>query len=76
MNRDWVIEQGAQTSKTPTCLLLKSDVSFDLFGYEAMETYSNLQDEREEKDHLFFKHFKMTLQNEEVIMSLTDYLQR
>ena len=50
--------------------------AFDLFGYEAMEKYSNLQDEREEKDHLFFKHFKMTLQNEEVIMSPTDYLQR
>ncbi|CAH3153937.1 unnamed protein product [Pocillopora meandrina] len=76
MNRDWVIEQGAQTSKTPTCLLLKSDVSFDLFGYEAMEKYSNLQDEREEKDHLFFKHFKMTLQNEEHTKARKELLER
>ena len=46
--------------------------AFELFGYEAMEKYSNLQDEREEKDLLFFEHFKMTLQNEEVRISPTD----
>ena len=76
MNRDWANEQGAQTSKTLTCLLLKTDLSFDSFGYEAMEKYRNLQDEREEKDFLFFKHFKMALHNEEVRMSSTDQFQR
>ena len=54
MNRDWVIEQGAQTSKTPTCLLLKSDVSFDLFGYEAMEKYSSLLKMKEKRKIISF----------------------
>ena len=31
---------------------------------------------KEEKDHLFFKHFKMTLYNEEVRMITTDQFQR
>ena len=66
MNRDWTNEQGAQTSKTPTCLLLKPDLSFDSFGYEAIEKYSSLQDESEEKEYLFFKHFKMALHSNEV----------
>ena len=77
MNRDWANEQAAQTSKNPTCLLLKTDLPFDLFGYEAMEKYSSpSEDEREEKDYLFFKHFKMTLHNEEIRMSPTDQFQR
>ena len=66
MNRDWVNEQGGQTSKTPTCLLLKPDLSFDSFGYEAIEKYASLEGEGEEKEYLFFKNFKMTLHNDEV----------
>ena len=76
MNRDRANEQGAQTSKTPTCLLLKTDLSFYSFGYEAMEKYGNIQGEKEEKDFLFFKHFKMTLNDEGVRMRLTDQFQR
>ena len=76
MNRDWANEQGAQTSKTPTYLLLKTDLSFYSFGYEAMEKYGNIQGEKEEKDFLFFKHFKMTLNDEGVRMRLTDQFQR
>ena len=72
MNKDWVNEQGGQTSKTPTCLLLKLDLSFDSFGYEAIEKYGSLQDESEEKEYLFFKHFKMALHNDEVNMNLLD----
>ncbi|PFX18457.1 Heat shock 70 kDa protein 12A [Stylophora pistillata] len=71
MNRDWANEQGAQTSKTPTCLLLKSDLEFDSFGYEAIEKYSSLQDKREENEYLFFKHFKMALHNDETLNSRT-----
>ena len=63
MNMDWVNEQGSLTSKTPTCLLLKSDLSFDSFGYEAIEKYAGLEGE---EDYLFFKHFKMALHNDEV----------
>ena len=39
-----------------------------------MEKNGNFQDEREEKDYLFFKHFKMSFYNEEVWMSLTDQI--
>ena len=66
MNMDWVNEQGGQTSKTPTCLLLKPDLSFDSFGYEAIEKYAGLEGEGEEKEYLFFKHFKMALHKDEV----------
>lgn len=66
MNRDWVNEQGHRTSKAPTCLLLKPDLSFDSFGYSAMERYSGLKSAYEEKEYFFFQHFKMELHNEEV----------
>ena len=66
MNMDWVNEQGGQTSKTPTCLLLKPDLSFDSFGYGAIEKYAALQGASEEKEYLFFKHFKMALHSDEV----------
>ena len=66
MNKDWANEQGQQTSKTPTCLLLKPDLSFDSFGYEAIEKYSSLQGDGEEKEYLFFNHFKMALHTENV----------
>ena len=66
MNRDWVNEQGHRTSKTPTCLLLKPDQSFDSFGYKAVEKYAKLRSVYEEKDFLFFQDFKMSLHNEEV----------
>ena len=66
MNREWFNGQGHRTSKTPTCLLLKPDMSFDSFGYSAMERYSGLKSAYEEKDYFFFQHFKMELHNEEV----------
>ena len=66
MNMDWVNEHGSQTSKTPTCLLLKPDLSFDSFGYDAIEKYAGLEGDDGEKEHFFFKHFKMTLHNDKV----------
>ena len=66
MNKDWASEHGQQTNKTPTCLLLKPDLSFDSFGYEAIEKYSSLQGDGEEKEYLFFNHFKMALHTENV----------
>ena len=68
MNMDWVNEQGGETRKTPTCLLLKSDLSFDSFGYEAIEKYAGLEGEGGEKEYLFFKHFKMALYHDEVCL--------
>ena len=66
MNRDWLNEQGGRTSKTPTCLLLNSDLSFHSFGYEAVEKYAGLQVEGHEGEYLFFQHFKMDLHNDKV----------
>lgn len=66
MNRAWMNDQGNQTSKTPTCLLLKPDLSFHSFGYEAEEKYASLTSISEEKEYMFFHHFKMLLHNNEV----------
>lgn len=66
MNRAWMNDQGHQTSKTPTCLLLEPDLSFHSFGYEAEEKYANLTSISEEKEYMFFRHFKMLLHNDEV----------
>ena len=66
MNRDWANEQGGRTSKTPTCLLLNSDLSFDSFGYEAVEKYAGLQDGCHEGECLFFQHFTMNLASDKV----------
>ena len=61
MNRDWVNELGHRTSKTPTCLLLNRDQSFDSFGYKAVEKYANLRSVYEGKEFFFFQNFKMKL---------------
>ena len=61
MNRDWVNELGHRTSKTPTCLLLNKDQSFDSFGYKAVEKYAHLRSVYEEKEFFFFQNFKMKL---------------
>ena len=70
MNRDWKNELGHRTSKTPTCLLLKPDQSFDSFGYKALEKYANLSSVFEEKEYLLFQHFKMRLHSSEASLYL------
>ncbi|KAL9960082.1 hypothetical protein ACROYT_G033487 [Oculina patagonica] len=65
MNRDWVNELGHRTSKTPTCLLLKPDLSFDSFGYKAVERYAYLRSVYEAQDEfLFFQLFNMNGKND------------
>ena len=59
-------EQGIRTTKTPTSLLLNADLSFDSFGYKAVETYAQLQDQSKERSYYFFQHFKMALHSDEV----------
>lgn len=67
MNKDWVNERGHQTSKAPTCLLLKPDLSFDSFGYKAVERYAYLKSVYEAQDEfLFFELFKMAMHNNQV----------
>ena len=70
MNREWLNEHGTRTSKTPTCLLLKPDLSFDSFGYQAIEKYTDLQDESNEQRYYFFQHFKMALHSDEVMVMM------
>ena len=67
MNRAWGHDQGTATLKTPTSLLLHPDGSFDSFGYEAEEKYANFLD-GEDRDYLYFKHFKMALHKSEVML--------
>ncbi|KAJ7328604.1 hypothetical protein OS493_023873 [Desmophyllum pertusum] len=71
MNRDWTNDDGVRTSKTPTCLLLKSDLSFDSFGYEAVQKYTGHQDKCRKGGYLFFQHFKMALHSDETINTET-----
>lgn len=62
VNKAWGYDQGAATLKTPTSLLLRPDEKFDSFGYEAEEKYANFL-HGEDREYLYFKHFKMTLHN-------------
>ena len=69
MNRAWGHDQGTATLKTPTSLLLRPDGQFDSFGYEAEEKYANFL-YGEDREYLYFQHFKMTLHKSEVKSSL------
>lgn len=66
VNSDWVNEFGHRTSKTPTCLLLKPDLSFYDFGYKALEWNAYFQSTHETQDMLFFEVFKRDLHSDRV----------
>ena len=61
----------AQARHQQACFL---NQTFDSFGYEAEETYANLQDESNEQRYYFFKHFKMALHNDEVRIAISTTL--
>ena len=65
MNKEWGADQGFSTLKTPTCLLLNPDRSFNSFGYEAQDRYAELE-EAEAGEYYYFEHFKMILHNDQV----------
>ena len=65
MNREWGMEQGYSTFKTPTCLLLNQRQEFTKFGFEASERYAELEDAKE-RSFYYFDHFKMMLYGSEV----------
>ncbi|WAR10697.1 HS12A-like protein [Mya arenaria] len=46
--------------RIPTVILLNPDETFNSFGYDAIDTYSNLSVE-ERRDYFYFEHFKMSL---------------
>ena len=68
LNKEWGNEQGYQTAKAPTSVLLTADENFDKFGYEAAEAYAEL-DEEEAKQVYFFERFKMLLHHNKVCIS-------
>ena len=65
MNKEWGSDQGYSTMKTPTCLLLNPDQSFNSFGYEAKDKFADLEEE-EARQYFYFESFKMILHNNEV----------
>ena len=56
---------GLQSYKLPTVLLLRENQDFLSFGYEARETYADM-DETESLKHLYFEKFKMELHSRRV----------
>lgn len=52
---------GLASMKTPTCLLLKSDESFDSFGYEAEDKFADIVANNLQGDYFYFTRFKMDL---------------
>ncbi|XP_078384750.1 uncharacterized protein LOC144667219 [Oculina patagonica] len=64
MNKEWGTDQGYSTLKTPTCLLLNPDKSFNSFGYEAQDRFAEL-DKNQAQEYFYFEKFKMILHNNE-----------
>ncbi|OWF51207.1 heat shock 70 kDa protein 12B-like [Mizuhopecten yessoensis] len=63
-NQTWIAgHKNLFSLKAPTCVLLKPDRTFDSFGYEAEDKYTELFQEDSHEDWYFFKRFKMTLHN-------------
>ena len=54
------------SSKAPTAALLKSDKTFDSFGYEAERKYAELAGEKNHEDYFYFNRFKMKLDDQKV----------
>lgn len=67
MNRGQVGQYGAMTNKIPTILLLNEHGAFHSFGFEARETYHDL-DEAESRKWLYFEKFKMELHSRKVLI--------
>ncbi|XP_021353677.1 heat shock 70 kDa protein 12A-like isoform X3 [Mizuhopecten yessoensis] len=56
---------GVMSHKTPTCLLLSSNKSFEAFGYDAEDQYAELAEENAHYGYRYFKNFKMLLHTDE-----------
>lgn len=79
-NRTWT--DGYRTShKTPTCLLLKRDLSESFFGYEAENKFTELTPEDRLYSYFYFQHFGSILHRDSVrylclILILTSFLKQ
>ena len=63
---------GLQSYKLPTVLLLRENGDFHSFGYEARETYADM-DETESLKYLYFEKFKMELHSRRVSYIISLY---
>eukprot|EP00058_Branchiostoma_floridae_P006840 XP_002592328.1 hypothetical protein BRAFLDRAFT_240135 [Branchiostoma floridae] len=61
LNKNWGQILGHQSYKAPTSLLLSPDREFVAFGFEALQKYATLTENKKDKSHYFFEHFKMRL---------------
>lgn len=59
--------------KTPTCLLLDSNMKMEAFGYEAENRYSDLVEKNEHDEYYYFHRFKMSLYKAKVLESKFTY---
>ncbi|XP_077998556.1 heat shock 70 kDa protein 12A-like [Glandiceps talaboti] len=64
LSKGWGVEQGLVNTKTPTCILLNSDETFNNFGYEAQQRFMALS-ASEARKYLYFERFKMKLHGEQ-----------
>ncbi|KAK7880242.1 hypothetical protein WMY93_033090 [Mugilogobius chulae] len=64
----WEQKSGADTPKTPTCVLFDEDQSFVEFGYKARDRYYHIC--HNSKDFYYFKDFKMQLYNKRITEDL------
>ncbi|KAK7878431.1 hypothetical protein WMY93_034325 [Mugilogobius chulae] len=55
----WEQKSGADTPKTPTCVLFDEDQSFVEFGYKARDRYYEIS--KNTNNYYYFKDFKMQL---------------
>ena len=74
MSKERGTDQGYSTMKTPTCLLLNLDQSFNSFGYEAKDKFADLEEE-EARQYFYFESFKMILHNNKVREKLILFFQ-
>ncbi|XP_033842971.1 heat shock 70 kDa protein 12A-like [Periophthalmus magnuspinnatus] len=68
----WERKSGADTSKTPTCILFDENKEFVDFGYRARDKYYEMC--RNTSDYYYFKDFKMELYKQKITknMRITD----
>ena len=68
-NKNWGQTQGFLLHKTPTCLLLRADGSFEAFGFEAVSKYNDLGED-EADSYYYFDRFKMRLYDNKVSVTV------
>lgn len=62
---------GGLSHKAPTSVLFRPNKTFHSFGFEAEKYYHENSDNNDFKEWYFFKHFKMKLYTNKVIIVLT-----